>query len=70
MGLIFGSVLPSGGVLVFHNLLRPVSDEKMVPRVCSFFISPHSLSGDLKLALLSPLEAGEASLWLCVFLRH
>lgn len=32
MGIILGSVLPSGGVLIFFSLLRPVSDEKMVPQ--------------------------------------
>lgn len=37
------------------------------PGSVPFFVSPHSLSGDLKLALLPTGGLREASLWLCVF---
>ena len=69
MGLIFGSVLPSGGVLVFHSL-RPVSDEKMVPRVCSLLrFTPQPLWGfEVSLAPHWRLE-GSIAVALC-FLRH
>lgn len=67
MGIIFDSVLPSGGVLIFFSLLRPVSDEKMVPQgVCSFrSFTPQPL-WEFKISLIPHWWLREASVWLSV----
>ena len=66
MGIIFGSVLPSAGVLIFHSLLRPVSDEKMVPRVCSLLSFTAQPLWGFDIGLPPHWWLREASLWLCV----